>query len=463
MTIEQLPPHDMRAEEMVLATLMVDGDLIQEIQYLEPLDFYHEVHGIIFKVCLDLFHRGTPVNKTTVATEEQRLNKLEYCGGVSFLSLIESHVETVYDIKSYAGIVHNLSISRQLIVLGEQCSKIGYSANPDNKVSIQSVYDMITDFKKRNMAFEGIVTPKEASDIMFNFLNEYNKPSTAIKWGYQELDEITSGIYPAELVVIGARPSVGKTQLMLDVAENVDKQNKIVMFCSVEMSMKHILERRVARELGVSVLDLRNRALTEDEKDKLIKLTGENSVRHVYYMRSGASSSDILNEAQKLKDNVGLDIIFIDYLQFLQDCWLDGHENQNVRVGKACKTLKTIANELNIPVIVASQLNRGLEHRNQEDRHPSLADLRDSGNIEQDADVVLLLDRIINNNGGSIDNTTLEVKMAKNRQIGSMPAVNLKYSLESRRYESIKNPPRKINTQPVMEEPPVDYEEEHLG
>ena len=447
MTEQRLPPHDIRAEEMVIACLMVDGDLIQEIKSLEPRDFYHEVLGIIYKMCLDLYHRSEAINQTTVGHEEERLGKSEYCGGVAYLSLLISRVETIYDIQSYANIVRNLSISRQLIGLSEECAKVGYSANPDGKQSIQSIYNLITEFKKRNMAFEGIVTPKEASNIMFNFLQEYNKPSTAIRWGYAELDNLTSGIYPAELVVIGARPSVGKTQLMLDIAENVSEQDKVIMFCSVEMSMKHILERRVARELGVGVLDLRNRKLTDEQEDKITKLSGENSEKSIYYMRNGASSDDIFNEALKLKDNIGLDIIFIDYLQFLKDCWLDGRENQNVRVGKASKTLKTIANELNVPVIVASQLNRGLEHRAQEERHPTLADLRDSGNIEQDADVVFLLDRIIQNDGGSIDNTTLEIKMAKNRQIGSMPAVTLKYNLKTRRYESIINPPREYGTQ----------------
>jgi replicative DNA helicase len=447
MTEQRLPPHDIRAEEMVIACLMVDGDLIQEIKSLEPRDFYHEVLGIIYKICLDLYHRSEAINQTTVAQEEERLGKSEYCGGASYLLLLTSKVETIYDIQSYANIVHNLSISRQLIVLGEQCSQIGYSANPDSKQSIQTVYDKISDFKKNNMRFEGIITPKEASNIMYGFIEEYKKPSHSIKWGMDEIDEITSGIYPAELIVIGARPSVGKTQLMLDIAENIAEKGKIIMFASAEMSMKHILERRVARELGISILQLRNTKLTDTQEDILIRLAGENSERHVYYMRNGCSSNDVMNEAMKLKENVGLDIIFIDYLQFLSDCWSSGYENQNVRVGKASKTLKTIANELNIPVVVASQLNRALEHRGEADRKPNLADLRDSGNIEQDADVVLLLDRVITNTGGAIDNSILEVKMAKNRQIGSMPAVTIRFNLVTRRYESIKNPPRRINTQ----------------
>jgi replicative DNA helicase len=234
---------------------------------------------------------------------------------------------------------------------------------------------------------------------------------------------------------------VGKTQLMLDIAEEVANQNKTVLFCSVEMSMEAILERRVAREMGISVLELREKGLNQEQRDKLINMAGYNSERSIYYMSNGAATSDIFNEAQKLKDNIGLDIIFIDYLQFLKDCWQNDRENQNVRVGKASKTLKTIANELKIPVIVASQLNRQLEHRTQEERHPTLADLRDSGNIEQDADVVFLLDReSITDKDGYVDDTTLVVKMAKNRQMGTAPAVKLKYSLKTKRYESIASP-----------------------
>lgn len=461
MTEQKLPPYNMQAEESVIGSILIDGELIESIKFLLPADFYHEPLREIYTVCVNLFHLGTAVNEVTITNELERLGKLEKVGGRAYFPHLISLIGTSLDIESYAEIVHNLSLSRQLIILGEQCAKIGYSANPDGKQSIQTIYGMITDFKKRNMAFEGIVTPKEASDIMFNFLTEYNKPSEAIKWGFDELDKMTSGIYPSELIVIGARPSVGKTQLMIDIAENVSEQRKVVLFCSVEMSMKHILERKVARELGISVLDLRNTRLSKEQKAQLVELTGKNADNEVYYMRNGASSDDIFNEALKLKENVGLDIIFIDYLQFLKDCWLDGRENQNVRVGKASKTLKTIANELNIPVIVASQLNRGLEHRTQEDRHPTLADLRDSGNIEQDADVVFLLDRIIKNDGGFIDNTILEVKMAKNRQIGSMPVVNLKYNLKTRRYESITNPPREYNTQPTMGE--EINEEESLG
>ena len=458
---DRIPPHDISAEEAVLACLMIDGDKIQEIPLLEPNDFYHEPLKEIFAICLDLYHHGKAIDQITVGQEEERLGKSGLCGGVSYLLRLASLVGSSFDIGSYAEIVRSLSISRQLIILGEQCAKVGYTANPDGKKSIQQVYDMITEFKKNSMPFEGIVTPKEASNIMLDFIKKFNEPQNKLSWGFRDMNAITSGIYPAELIIIGARPSVGKTQLMLDIMENLAVQDKIIMFCSAEMSLTHILERRVARELGMGILDLRNKGLSVENQDKLINLIGETSERHVYYMRKGTSSDDIMNEAIKMKDSVGLDIIFVDYLQFLSDCWQSTGENQNVRVGKASKTLKNIANELNIPVVVASQLNRALEHRGEADRRPTLADLRDSGNIEQDADVVFLIDRIsVTDMQGHIDNTRLSVKMAKNRQIGSMPAIELKFNIKKQRYENCEMERRSTELPPI-EEPPI-YEEVSL-
>ncbi len=433
----KLPPHDISAEEATLGSLILDGSLITDIKFVNDNDFYHEPLKDIYNACLNLYKQGRTIDQITLAQELDRLGKIDKCGGVAYLEHIAHNTPTPLDIKSYAQIVRSLSISRQLINLGKQCVDIGYKAHPDNKQSIQTVYNLITDFKKNNMPSDGLLTPKDTSNMMFEMLNKYGEPLHSISWGFYELNRITSGIYPAELIVIGSRPSVGKTQLMLDIAEEVANQGKTVLFCSVEMSMNAVLERRVSREMGISVLELRARGLTQEQRDKLVNMAGENSERNIYYMHNGASSSDIFNEAMKLKENIGLDIIFIDYLQFLKDCWQTDRENQNVRVGKASKTLKTIANELNIPVIVASQLNRSLEHRGQEDRHPTLADLRDSGNIEQDADVVFLLDREVVTEGDVIDDTTLLVKMAKNRQMGTAPVVKLKYDLDTRRYVNI--------------------------
>jgi replicative DNA helicase len=459
MNEQQLPPHDIAAEEAVLSCLMIDGDKIQEISLLESKDFYHEPLRDIYAICLDLYRHGTAINQITVGAEEERLGKSNLCGGVSYLLHLESLVGSSLDIGSYADIVRNLSISRQLIELGGKCIKIGYSANPDGKQSIQTIYEMIREFKKNTMPFEGLVTPKEASNIMLEFIHKFNEPHKKLSWGFRDLNSVTSGIYPAELIIIGARPSVGKTQLMLDIMELLAISGKTIMFCSAEMSLTHILERRVARELGVGILDLRNKGISAENEQALMKLIGENAERHVYYMRKGTSSDDIMSEAVKMKDSVGLDIIFVDYLQFLSDCWQSTGENQNVRVGKASKTLKNIANELEIPVVVASQLNRGLEHRGEADRRPTLADLRDSGNIEQDADVVFLLDRISVTTQGHVDNTRLSVKMAKNRQIGSMPAIELKFNTKRQRYEDCEVGRRSTELPPI-EEPPVDSNDE---
>ena len=433
----QLPPHDIKAEEATVGSIILGGATsLKQINLLSNSDFYHEPLRIIHSVCADLLHRGQAIDELTIANELGRIDKLDKCGGVAYLTHLSGIVPSHLDIESYANIVHNLSISRQLIELGNKCANIGYTSNPDNGYSIQAVYDLITDFKKRNMPIKSLVSPKDASNMMFNLMDKYQEESHSLSWGYYELDNLTSGIYPSELIVIGARPSVGKTQLMLDIAENIALRNKVILFCSVEMSIEAIMERRVARELGIGILQLRSQGLSDDNRNKLVDIVGEYSERNIYYLSQGISAIDIMGEARKMKDNIGLDIIFIDYLQFLRDCWANDRENQNVRVGRAVKILKDIARELEIPVVVASQLNRSLEHRSQEERHPTLADLRDSGNIEQDADVVFLLDREKVWDGGILDDTTLCIKMAKNRQIGTAPEVKLKYDLKSRRYVS---------------------------
>jgi replicative DNA helicase len=454
----KLSPHDISAEEQIIGSLLINGDLYDEIKFLEPSDFYHEPLKIMFNACKTLRMRNEFINETTVRSELERIDKLEVCGGKATLPRYISQIGSPLDIASYARIVRSHSVSRQIISLGEKCAQVGYSSNPDIKFSIQSVYDMISEFKKNNMPIEGLVTPKESSNMMLELVGEYRKEPKRLSWGFRDLDSITSGIYPAELIIIGARPSVGKTQLMLDIMEYIANTGKNIMFCSAEMSLQHILERRIARELGMSILDLRKGNLKEEQENKIYSLIGENSERNIFYMRKGTSSEDIFTEASKLKDEIGLDIIFVDYLQFLSDCWQSNGENQNVRVGKASKTLKTIANELNIPVVVASQLNRALEHRGESDRRPTLADLRDSGNIEQDADVVFLLDRIQETVGEHIDNTRLSVKMAKNRQIGSMPAIELKYSLKARRYENCEISRRSSDLPKLYEEPVFEEE-----
>lgn len=431
--LKTLPPSDIDSEEAMIGSILVDGDTIHQVENkVSPVDFYHEPLREIYTACLSLRGRREAINQITLAQELHRNKKLELCGGAAFLSHLIASCPTSLDIEYYADIVYRLSVSRQLMALGNKIIITGQTASPDVKKTLDDLTAEFVNFKKSIIKYDDIIVPKAAANAVIDMVDEYNNPKHAMSWGYKDLDKITSGIYP-ELVIIGARPGVGKTQIMLDVLENIALNGHKALFCSAEMSIKALMERKVARELKVDIRTLRHSGLSGELMGKLADLAGEVSEQHIYYLPQGISSQDIYNEATKLKTNIGLDIVFVDYLQILKDCWQYGRENKATLVGRASKMLKSLVEDLHIPVICASQLNRELEHRPEEGRRPQLSDLRESGDIEQDADVVFLLWRDMDNDDEDMRNV-LEVKMAKNRQLGDAPAVKLVWKSEGHRY-----------------------------
>jgi len=433
MNIERSPPHDLDAEEAVIGSLLIDGDAIRLVEHtIKPEDFYHEINRWLFQACLSLRSRREAINQVTASQELQRKEKLEACGGAAYLSHLISVCPTSIDIEHYAQIVRRLSVSRQLINLGGQIATIGYDAEPNPNEAMDKVSTLVAGLRKSVTVFDELVHPKDAANTIMDMIGEYNDPKHTISWGFRDLDELTSGIYP-ELIVFGARPGTGKTQIMLDVLENLAWRDKKILFCSAEMLIKSLMERKIARELKLDIRLLRRSGIPPELMDKLATLAGEVSERQVYYMSQGISSHDIYNEATKMKDTIGLDIVFVDYLQILKDCWQTGKESKVVLVGRATKVLKSLSNDLQIPVICASQLSRDIEHRPQDSRKPVLADLRESGDIEQDSDVVFLLWRDLNNENENV-RSILEVKMAKNRQLGDAPFIRLNWKADEHRY-----------------------------
>jgi replicative DNA helicase len=399
-----------------------------------PADFYHEPHMIIFTAMQTLYSRHDAINTITVATELDRIGKLEFCGGVAYLSHVITEVPTPLDCDSYAAIVVRYSISRKAIILGQKIENVGFESLPDQQQTVEKVTGLVTDFRKNIGKFGSVITPRETADMTLYLLTNKKNKTPGILWAWPNIQKMTCGIQPAELIIIGARPSVGKSQIMLEAAEDVDRQGKNVLFVSAEMSIEHLIERKVSRVLRKGIRELRRGHITESDEDIITNKAGELSESHIYWMTTGTSSTAIYSEALRLHEQIGLDIVFVDYLQKLSDCY-DLKENQNIRVGRACKTLKDLAFDLNIPVITASQLSRGIEHR--EDPVPTLSDLRDSGSIEQDADVVFLLHRDIDGqaqDGGEHDPSVLFIKMAKNRQLGTAPHQELHWNEEQHRY-----------------------------
>jgi len=424
---DRLPPNDNDAEEAVIGSLLIDGDTVRLIaESLKPDDFFYERNNWLYGACLSIHERREAINQITVSQELSRQGKLEGCGGAAYLSHLISICPTSLDIEHYAAIVRRLSACRQMIALSDRLASLGYEASPDVNEMIERGFDLFDKYRKGNISFEELITPYQAANEVIDLIDKYNEPGHAMSWGFKDLDNITAGIYP-EFVIFGARTSVGKTQLLKDIAENVATQGKTVLFASAEMSISALMERKVARELGISVKEIRRHGIPEEHMDRVVELSGQVSESQIYYLPRGVSSRDIYNQAKRMKETIGLDILFIDYLQFLRDCW-EGGETMRVRVGKVCKVLFSIKKELEIPVIVASQLSRSLESRAEDNKKPNLTDLRETGDIEQDADVVFLLWRDPENDH------ILEVKMAKNRQLGDAPAIKLIWLPEKYRY-----------------------------
>jgi replicative DNA helicase len=222
--------------------------------------------------------------------------------------------------------------------------------------------------------------------------------------------------------------------LLLNIAENLVYQDKTILFASAEMMASQIYERKLARDTGISILELRKKGLTEEKQTEIIELAGRVSETKIHYLSGGVYLNDIYREASLMRDKGELDIIFIDYLGALRDCYVENRDNQNVRISRVSNRLQDMTHEFKIPIIVASQLNRDIE-KGGESRKPQLSDLRDSGSIEQDADVVFLLHRDTLDDGTM--SNFLKVRMAKNRQLGAGKPVELKYNLQTHRYEDI--------------------------
>ncbi len=425
-TVNRALPRNIVAEQSVIGSVLLDGSAFRQVvNVLKAEDFVDERYRAAYQACLNLYAAVESINEVTVAQEMKRLGM----ANTGTLAEAVSVTPTSLDLNSYASVVRQVSLSRQMVVLGLRIADEGYATHTDSNEVMERIASMVRGFRQHNSVIDSLVTPTDAFNSIFDLITRCNQPQNSLKWGFKALDDLTMGVYPGELTVIGARTSVGKTQLMLDISNHMTStQNRTSLFCSVEMGVDPLMEREIARMLGISVLDLRRHDVQEDQMTLVMEKAALLSEHNQFYMPRGISASDIYAAAEKKKDADGLDIVFVDYLQLLRDCWEDGRENQNVRVGRVCKILKNLANDLHVPVVVASQLNRALEHRGEESRRPTLADLRDSGNIEQDADVVFLLYRTPESP------QILEVNMAKNRQLGSAPPIKLVWREDARCY-----------------------------
>lgn len=396
MSEERLPPRDLDAEEAVIGSLLIDGSAVFRVaSVLESTDFYHDQCRLLYAACLALYQRNEAIDQITVAQELERQGKLSACGGAAYLSHLVAMVPTSLDIEHYAQIVSRLAISRRLIQAASQIEAIGYEANPDVDESLNRAEDVL--FRLRHGQ-----SPRDFVPIR-QVLDKYFEPAPPepedgrqsiqrVMTGFSGFDELLGGLGRSDLLIIAGRPSMGKTSFALSIAVNAAvKQGACAAIFSLEMAREPIVLRMLASEADVDSRLIKLGAHIGDEEERrIMHAIGVLSEAPIYIDDSPMTRVvEMRSKARRLHFEKGIDMIIIDYLQLIQGDTRT--ENRVQEIGYISRALKALARELNVPVICVSQLSRAVEWRST--HRPQLSDLRESGSIEQDADVVAFIYR----------------------------------------------------------------------
>jgi len=396
---EKLPPHDIDAEEAVNGSLLIDGTAIYKIAtFLNQPDFYSEQNQLVYGACLSLYQRNEAINQITVAQELDRRGKLETCGGAAYLSHLISIVPTSLDIENYAQIVYRLSLMRHLINAAGQIEAIGYAADPDVDASLSKAEDVL--FRLRHgQSPRDFVHVRQVLDKYFESApgptaeaEGYRGPIPQALSGFIGLDEFLGGFQPSDLIIIAGRTSLGKTSLALSIARNAAvEQGACVALFSLEMAQEPLVLRLLANESGINSRRVRlGGHLTEEEEKRIMEATGVLSEAPIYIDDSPQIRVvEMRSKARRLHYERGINLIIVDYLQLMQG--EDRRENRVQEISYISRSLKALARDLNVPVIALSQLSRQVDWRAS--HIPQLSDLRESGSIEQDADIVMFVHR----------------------------------------------------------------------
>lgn len=392
--VNQVPPQNIEAEKAVLGSIFLSTDaLIDAMEYLDPNDFYKHSHQIIFQAMVKLNDDDQAVDGITVTDMLKDQNNLDDVGGYQYITELANAVPTAANVTYYAKIVKDKAILRRLIQTATNIVTDGYNTDEDVTTVLDNAErDIMNVAEDRNQS--GFKAIKDVLNSAFNKIDELSQEGetvTGLSTGYPELDKITTGLHNDELVILAARPAVGKTAFALNVAQNVGtKTDKTVAIFSLEMSAESLVDRMLCSEGSINANHLRTGQLTEDEWQNLVVAMGSLSRANIFIDdTAGIKMSEIRAKCRRLaKENGNLGLIVIDYLQLIEG---GQQENRQQEVSYISRQLKKLAKELHVPVISLSQLSRGVEQR--QDKRPVLSDIRESGSIEQDADIVAFLYR----------------------------------------------------------------------
>ena len=426
MDLGKIPPHDIEAEQAILGSMLIDKDaVINAIEVLKEEDFYREDNKTIYSAMLSLYARSEPIDIITVKSELTQIGKFETVGGLEYLASLPDKVPVVSNIENYIQIVEEKSILRKLIKASNEISQMGYEQTEETErimdVAEKKIFDIM-----QNRNTKGYTPIKE---VLINAIDEleklYNHKGgiTGIATGFIDLDRITAGLHNSDLVLIAARPAMGKSAFALNIATNAAVRAKVpVAIFSLEMSKEQMVNRILCSEAMVDSNKVRTGKLEDDDWTKLAEAIGPLSEAEIYIDDTpGISVMEIRAKCRKLKLEKNIGMVVIDYLQLVQGSnKKNGSREQEI--SEISRSLKILAKEIGVPVIALSQLSRAVEQR--PDHRPMLSDLRESGAIEQDADIVMFLYRDDYYNQDTDKKGIAEVILAKHRG-GSTGTVEL--------------------------------------
>jgi replicative DNA helicase len=425
--LDRVPPQNIEAEQAVLGAILLHSDaLITAMERLTSDDFYRSTHQRIFEMMIELTEENEPVDLITLTAKLQDKQQLDDIGGVMYLSELANVVPTAANVDYYAAIVEEKSMLRRLIRAATQIVSNGYASSDDVGDLLSEAEQRIFEISQRRSS-SGFISIRDVLMEVFErveFLYSHKGGATGIPSGFVDLDKMTSGFQRSDLIIVAARPSVGKTAFALNIAQNVGVRAKeTVAIFSLEMGASQLVQRMICAEANVDATRMRTGYLEGDDWEKLTMAIGALSEASIYIDDSPSLTvADIRAKCRRLKQEKGLGMILIDYLQLIHG--RGKGDNRQQEVSEISRTLKQIARELNVPVIALSQLSRGVEQR--QDKRPMMSDLRESGSIEQDADIVAFLYRDDYYDKESEKKNIIEIIVAKQRN-GPVGTVELAF------------------------------------
>jgi len=438
--VEKLLPQNIEAECGVLGSIIIDPEAIVQVSdFLRADDFYRDAHRTIYEVILQLYEEHEPADFITICDELERRNKLEEVGGASYITSLVNQVPTSGNVEFYARIVERTAILRHLIHAAGQIAAIAYEEG-DADIALDKAEQLIFNISQRHARSDFA----HMRDILAEYMNKLDQlherrgTIVGVPTGFTDLDRLTGGLQKSDLIVLAARPGIGKTSLALSIAHNsaLKYQNSIAVF-SLEMSKDQLAQRLLSMDAGIDQQRLRTGRIEDDEWDRIVYAMDTLSEANIWIDdTAGISTMEMRSKARRLQAEQGIDLIIVDYLQLMQ-ATIGGKRNENrvQEISEISRSLKGLARELNIPVLALAQLSRAVESR--QSKVPQLSDLRESGSIEQDSDIVMFIYRDDIYNQESERKNIADIIIAKHRN-GPVGEISLYFQASQTRFRDLE-------------------------